>query len=37
MNESRLRSAQRRLGSLVTTPVMRAKERSWLRAALPAA
>lgn len=30
---SRLRGAQRRLGSLVATPVMRAKERRWLAAA----
>ncbi len=29
-HDSRLRSAQRRLGSLVATPVMRAKERRWL-------
>ena len=32
-HDSRLRSAQRRLGSLVATPVMRAKERRWLSAA----
>ncbi|MGH2974299.1 MAG: M55 family metallopeptidase [Solirubrobacterales bacterium] len=29
-NDSRLRAAQRRLGSLLATPVMRAKERRWL-------
>jgi D-aminopeptidase len=29
-HDSRLRSAQRRLGSLVATPVMRSKERRWL-------
>jgi D-aminopeptidase len=29
-HDSRLRSAQRRLGSLVATPVMRSKERHWL-------
>ncbi|MDX6601718.1 MAG: D-aminopeptidase [Solirubrobacterales bacterium] len=28
--DSRLRAAQRRLGSLLATPVMRAKERRWL-------
>jgi len=32
-HDSRLRSAQRRLGSLVATPVMRSKERRWLSAA----
>ncbi|MET0557214.1 MAG: M55 family metallopeptidase [Solirubrobacterales bacterium] len=30
---SRLRTTQRRLGSLIATPVMRAKERRWLAAA----
>lgn len=29
-HDSRLRSAQRRLGSVVATPVMRSKERHWL-------
>jgi len=29
-HDSRLRGAQRRLGSLVATPVMRSKERRWL-------
>jgi D-amino peptidase len=29
-NDSRLRALQRRLGSLVATPVMRSKERAWL-------
>lgn len=29
-HDSRLRAAQRRLGSLLATPVMRAKERRWL-------
>ncbi|HVY78500.1 MAG TPA: M55 family metallopeptidase [Solirubrobacterales bacterium] len=29
-NDSRLRAAQRRAGSLLATPVMRAKERQWL-------
>ncbi|HEU4944182.1 MAG TPA: M55 family metallopeptidase [Solirubrobacterales bacterium] len=29
-NDSRLRAAQRRAGSLLATPVMRAKERRWL-------
>jgi D-amino peptidase len=29
-HDSRLRSAQRRLGSLLATPVMRSKERHWL-------
>lgn len=29
-HDSRLRAAQRRLGSLLATPVMRAKERHWL-------
>jgi D-amino peptidase len=32
-HDSRLRSAQRRLGSLLATPVMRHKERQWLAAA----
>jgi hypothetical protein len=32
-NDSRVRALQRRLGSLVATPVMRSKERSWLAAA----
>ncbi len=32
-NDSRLRSAQRRLGSILATPVMRSKERRWLAAA----
>jgi D-aminopeptidase len=32
-HDSRLRSAQRRLGSLLATPVMRSKERAWLAAA----
>jgi D-amino peptidase len=32
-HDSRLRSAQRRAGSLLATPVMRSKERSWLAAA----
>ncbi len=36
-NESRLRAAQRRLGSLVATPVMRSKERRWLSLAPPVA
>ena len=36
-DDSRLRSIQRRLGSIVATPVMRAKERRWLSAAWPAA
>jgi D-aminopeptidase len=31
-HDSRLRSLQRRLGSVVATPVMRSKERSWLAA-----
>ncbi len=31
-HDSRLRSAQRRLGSLLATPVMRSKERRWLAA-----
>lgn len=35
-NDSRLRAAQRRLGSLVATPVMRSKERQWLSRARPA-
>lgn len=29
-DDSRLRALQRRLGSLVATPVMRSKERAWL-------
>lgn len=29
-NDSRLRALQRRLGSLIATPVMRSKERKWL-------
>ena len=29
-HDSRLRAAQRRLGSIVATPVMRSKERRWL-------
>jgi D-aminopeptidase len=29
-NDSRLRALQRRLGSLIATPVMRSKERNWL-------
>jgi hypothetical protein len=29
-HDSRLRGAQRRLGSVVATPVMRSKERHWL-------
>jgi D-aminopeptidase len=33
---SRLRGARRRLGAAVATPVMRAKERSWLAASAPA-
>ncbi|HET7416823.1 MAG TPA: M55 family metallopeptidase [Solirubrobacterales bacterium] len=33
---SRLRSLQRRAGSLLATPVMRSKERDWLAAAPPA-
>jgi D-aminopeptidase len=32
-HNSRLRAAQRRLGSLLATPVMRSKERAWLAAA----
>lgn len=32
-HNSRLRSTQRRLGSLLATPVMRSKERAWLAAA----
>lgn len=32
-HDSRLRAAQRRLGSLLATPVMRSKERRWLAAA----
>ena len=32
-HESRLRSSRRRLGGLLATPVMRAKERRWLAAA----
>jgi D-amino peptidase len=38
-NDSRVRGAQRRLGSLLATPVMRSKERRWLaaRPAPPAA
>jgi D-amino peptidase len=32
-HDSRLRSTQRRLGSLLATPVMRSKERAWLAAA----
>lgn len=32
-DNSRLRSAQRHLGSLLATPVMRSKERAWLAAA----
>ena len=32
-HDSRLRSAQRQLGSLLATPVMRSKERHWLAAA----
>jgi D-aminopeptidase len=32
-NDSRVRSAQRRLGSILATPVMRSKERRWLAAA----
>jgi D-aminopeptidase len=32
-HDSRLRAVQRRLGSLVATPVMRSKERRWLAAA----
>ena len=31
-NDSRVRATQRRLGSLLATPVMRAKERRWLAA-----
>ena len=31
-NDSRLRAAQRRLGSILATPVMRSKERNWLAA-----
>ena len=31
-NDSRARAIQRRLGSLVATPVMRSKERHWLAA-----
>lgn len=31
-HDSRMRALQRRLGSLVATPVMRSKERSWLAA-----
>jgi D-amino peptidase len=31
-HDSRLRSVQRRLGSILATPVMRSKERSWLAA-----
>ncbi|MGC1852728.1 MAG: M55 family metallopeptidase [Solirubrobacterales bacterium] len=31
-HDSRLRAVQRRLGSLVATPVMRSKERNWLAA-----
>lgn len=31
-HDSRLRSTQRRLGSLLATPVMRSKERAWLAA-----
>lgn len=32
-HDSRLRALQRRAGSLLATPVMRAKERRWLAAA----
>ena len=32
-DSSRLRSLQRRLGSLLATPVMRSKERRWLESA----
>jgi len=32
-NESRARAAQRRLGSILATPVMRSKERRWLASA----
>jgi hypothetical protein len=32
-NDSRARALQRRLGSLLATPVMRRKERTWLAAA----
>jgi D-amino peptidase len=32
-NDSRMRALQRRLGSLLATPVMRSKERHWLAAA----
>lgn len=32
-HDSRLRGAQRRLGSFVATPVMRSKERHWLSSA----
>ncbi|HEU4737389.1 MAG TPA: M55 family metallopeptidase [Solirubrobacterales bacterium] len=36
-HDSRLRAAQRRVGSLLATPVMRSKERHWLQAAPTAA
>ena len=32
-HDSRVRAVQRRLGSLLATPVMRSKERQWLAAA----
>jgi D-aminopeptidase len=34
-HDSRLRSLQRRAGSLLATPVMRSKERQWLAAGVP--